>query len=650
MTKLERYQEEAKLVKQQFEKNIQYKNKLNLTSDAEKCIDFYEGRMYVTNSTKPFEKTKFNLIKFHVDGKQANILSKQWKFNFVVNNSMTSTKKVSEFAEFQLKEMKFKQHVKRAVKDGLLKGTYVFYFYWDEESVGELGMIKGGLKCQIIDFNDIALANPNNKEVQEQEWIILRSREKIKSIRDICTTLSEENKKIYIKPDTEINGYNVYKEQDDDMATVYMKFFKQDGEVYFQSFTSQITLTEPTALNPLINERNIEEQIKKEKNVDKNQTIEEYSTDNYNTINQDINNKQPEYDNKYKANLYPFEINTFNDREKCIYGISDVIDLIPNNKMINKLMNINSLYALKAVLNTIVAKKGALGNQIIDPTSVGQILTDYSAEGIQGFYTINQQSVPTQFFELASGMFDFTTTVNRTKELVTAEAIQKDLSGVAIQQVVQEQNKPVQQQQDTLWLSFEKIGKILEMFYKLFYKDVRYTYKYSEADRQLQLENDNLTNYDETTYLGEEIFNGRDYLDTPFTVQVEVGEGTRYSEIMTQQLLNEFYKSGTYSNLTIDQKIQYFSMTDKSMFSKKDVMLRLLNQEKNGIIQQQQTTIEQQQGTIEQLQKRIEQQAVNMKAMYEEFGSKINIYNGELDRLKNEAKVMENNSKTNNTK
>ncbi|MGN1337351.1 MAG: hypothetical protein ACI4WW_02635 [Candidatus Coprovivens sp.] len=637
--KKEEILEAGSIVNEQFLKNENYKVQIGCVREAQRAVDFYESRAFqngaeiVNKQGKvQLEKPNMNMVKFHVDGKQANILAKSWKYNFIVNNEMLTTKKVSQFAEFQLKEMNFKEKTKTMVKDGLLKGTYCVYFYWDEDAIGELGTIKGALRCNVIDFNDVAVADPTIKDVQEQDWVIIRSRETVKNVRQNCTTLSEEDKEKFITPNSLTAIYKKTAEQNDDMITTYLKFFRQDGEVYFQSFTDTIALTEPTPLNPYVN---IKEMRKKKDEVTDYPEVE---IDFENHSFQEINKEKPIPN--IKANLYPIEIGSFNEREKSIYGLSDVIDIIPNNRLVNKLISMNALHVMKTVINTIVAKQGALGNQVIDPTKIGQVLTDYTPYGTQGFYTLNQSTLPTTFYEMATSIFDFTTTLARTKDLVTEEAIQKDLSGVALQQVVSEQNKPVQQQQDSLWNSLAKIGKILEMFYKLFYRNARYTYFASDADRAKEIEEKVLKDYDDTSYLQEDVFNGEDYINTPFTIQVEVGEGSRYSEVMTQQILNDFYKSGTYSNLTIDQKLQYFMMIDKNMFSKKDEMIRLLEQEKNS-------QIEQLKAMNEQLTAQNQQQAINIKSMYDEFSQKIDIYNAELAKAQNEVKTLKSSMKNN---
>lgn len=617
---------QAKTVKNQWQSNVSYKEKMNIPSEAERSVDFYEGRQWQKFKKKfPFEKPIFNLVEFVHDSKRSNILSKTWKFNFVVNNDMLSTKKVSDFAEFQTKEMQLSTKLRQCVSDGLLKGTYVLIFYWDEDAEGELGRIKGALRCDVIDVNDIAVANPAERDIQKQEWIIYRTRETVESVKEMCETLTDEEKKNYIKADSFTPTYNTTKEQSpEDTISVYVKMWKKDGEVYFQRFTDSVVITQPMCLNPNVNVNLIKKKESKNANVDTKKE-NTYEQDNPSGALSDSTTKKPTP--KIKANLYPIEMNFFRSREKSCYGRSDVVQLIPNNMLINQQICMNMLYSMKTAVNTVVVKAGALGTQIIDPTNPGQIITDYSPIGTNGIQYLNNQSVPTTTFELATSVLELTKNLTRSTDVLTSEVVTKDLSGTAIAQLQGQQDKPIEQYQNALWESLGRIGKILEMFYKLFYKNAKYTYVADDLERINYMEQQNLDPNIESALMQESTFNGEDYTDTPFTVQVEVGEGTKFSELMTLQVLNDLYLSGSYSNMSVDQKIQWATMLPKSYFAKKDEFIRLLEKEKVGVVAQLS-------GQVEQLKSQIEQQASNTQNMYEEFTKKINLYNDTISKLK----------------
>lgn len=632
--KLDELQNQAKKVYSDWQTNLSYKDKLQIRQEAQRSIDFYEGRQYIGVKKKlPFEKPVFNLVEFIVDSKLSNILSKQWTYNFIVNNSLLSTKNVSDFAKFQVKEMGLQKLNRKAVLDGLLKGTFIYLFYWDENAVGELGSIKGALKCDILDINDIAVANPMERDIQKQKWIMYRSIETLEAVKEMCNTLSEEQKKEYIKADgsSRDKNYSTSEIQDnEELCTVYIKMWKQDNEVYFQKFTKDIALTLPLALNPKVNRK--AKELEKEEQEESNNTYEEDLT---NRKSMETNKQKPDEEIKIKANLYPIEMGFFRDREGSCYGRSDVIQIIPNNKLINQEICMNMLYTMKTSINTWLVKKGALGTQKIDVLNPGQVIEDNTTNPAQwGIQQVTNQAIPTTSYELANSIFELTKNVTRATDVLTSEVVSKDLSGTAISQLQGQQDKPIEQYQNSLWESLERIGKILEMFYKLFYHKTRYTIEATKEEKEIYASATNQEEYLNEVLLKEGEFNGEDYLNTPFTVQVEVGEGSRYSELMTLQILTDFYKSGTYSNLTIDQKIQYFTMLDRNMFSKRDEMLRLLDTEKKGIIAQLQEE-------NAKLQKQIEQQALNMQSLYEEFTNKINIYNGELDNLRNSINSLQ---------
>ena len=645
-------QQEAQVIYKQFEAAQNYKNSKGILEQATRAVNFYEGNQWGDFKGKlPFEKPSINIIQNVVDGKAASINQKIFKINFIVDNDNLSTNTISKFTDYQLKEMQHEDIILSATYDTLLKGTGIWYEYWNEDKEGVLGNIEGSLEAAIIDIEDIAFANPTEKNVQKQEWIIIRSRESVKFVKDSCTTLNEEEKNEYINSDDIQSKYtNNIDQKDEEMCYSYMKLFKKDGEVYFEKATRDIVYQEPTSLNPLTNEKDIKKtkkQLEENEDNDVYEDIYEKDSVNRHTINFEKDNDLTEdeaMEQKYKANQYPVNVLTFLERNNCIFGLSFAYQLIPQQKLINQLIAANTLCAIKQAQPSVLVKAGALGTANVDFSKPNGIITDYSGYGVNdAIKLLSGGAVPTAQFELAQAMISMTKDVYRANDILNdGRNISSDMSGTAISQLNAIKDMPIAQWQQKLSRVIAREGKILEMFYKLFYHNKKFSYQLTDAEL-LDVTSNFMQNNPEMpesqvknimTNSQSGIFNGEDYLDTPFNVTVEVGETSRYSELVLSATLETLFLNGTIANLSAEDLMMYAELVPDYIFPKKNEFKRLLVQKQNSIVNQLQQTIEQQQAQIQQM-------GMQYKAMQEAFTQRTNQYNEQLGKLGTVAKQMQ---------
>ena len=163
--KIQELQLEAQVIYKQFEAGQNFKNSKGILTQANRAVDFYEGNQWGDFKGKlPFEKPSANIVQNVIDGKAASINQKIFKINFVVDNDNLSTNTISKFTDFQLKEMQHEEIILSATYEALIKGTGIWYEYWNEDKEGVLGNIEGALEASIIDIEDIVFSNPNEKK------------------------------------------------------------------------------------------------------------------------------------------------------------------------------------------------------------------------------------------------------------------------------------------------------------------------------------------------------------------------------------------------------------------------------------------------------------------------------------------------------
>ncbi len=175
----------------------------------------------------------------------------------------------------------------------------------------------------------------------------------------------------------------------------------------------------------------------------------------------------------------------------------------------------------------VLVKPNALQGQTLT-NQPGQVVVDYTPGNQWGIQNLQATPFTAQALQFAPALIDLIRTVSNATEVITGEMVSKDLSGYAIAQLQAQAQKPIEMQRKRFWQHKEREGKILEMFFKLYYDNKPFTYKNSLEEKIAMRQANPMQNVPETT---ADIFNGEEFQDINFNIIVEAGAGTQYSEI-----------------------------------------------------------------------------------------------------------------------
>ena len=526
-------EELASKIWNEWEQGLAYQKKINLKETCEQCVDFFEGRQWpqATERTKNLPRPVINIIKFIINGKKANILSSKISMVYkplihTEEETQLATQGASEFTDFAnhiKKELKQEDLDSLAILDGLKKGTYVYHYFWDKESKSGLAKYNGGLNGQIIDCLSIVFANPKQKDEQKQKWIIIQSRENVKTLKQIAKQngiSTTEIELIQADDDTEKN-YNAEEQENEEYATVLTKYFRKNGEVYYIKSTKNMIIQPETSLTPDADKIKLE-------------TDEEGNT---NEDNEMVDIDKPDISN-FKITLYPIVVDSYDCREKSIYGIGEVEQIIPVQKAINFNYAMMQMAGQNMGFPKVLTRPIALQGKKITNTP-GEVITDYSPnfDGIRYLNPPNFSSMP---LTVSDKLIEVIRIVTGSTEVVSGEVLGKNMSGSAIVALQTQSKVPIQDVQKAFWRTHEKIAKIWEQFFKSYYR----------FDTQYIIESDN----------GQELhtFNGSMYQNMDFETTIDVGSGSAYSESLSINLLEQALQRG---DITFDDYIELYPET-----------------------------------------------------------------------------------------
>jgi hypothetical protein len=557
-----------------------YQDTIGLSSDVPMWVRFYEGDQWprATKNTQHLPRPVVNMTKMVCRNKKANILSTPVKLVYETDDGSNAGKKFTEFTAFIEKEMQMKKLDASAVKDGVVKGTYVYHYYWDADAVGKKAEVQGGVRCEIVDVLNTFVANPKEIDEQKQKWIMFSSREEVETVKAICD--DDVDKDLIIPDDVDWRYDNNSEQEGTAMCTVLTRYFRINGEVYWEKAVKNTIITKPTPLTPDVSaeveeiDRETETAEKKAKNKKKVDVADTALPD-----------KAKGSHKSYKARLYPVVIASYEERDKCIYGMSEVANLIANQRAINN----NLAMGLLAVENNswgkyIVHKNALKGQKITNQPA--QVLVDYSDTG-NGIRKLAEQQPSDLSIHMADKLLELSRAVSGSTEIMTGEAIGKNQSGAAIAQLQATASMPIEELRTRFWDAKERSGKILEQFFKLYYESKDFSYKKEVINP--------VTNQKEEQVVSD-VFKSSEMVDMDFTVTVEAIGGTRATAASDIAFLESMFQAGA-----IDAKTFVKSFPADAISNKSELQEALEEQEQSALLQAQQT-IEQMQLQLQQAQ------------------------------------------------
>lgn len=409
-----------------YERAQRYTNKIGLSQTIKNNVNFYEGKQWAPASeqTKSMPRPVVNLVKFICRNKRAMLTSTPVR---LVYKSMIDSAKANEytaFASFICKEMEMDEIDSTAIRDAVLKGSYFYHLYWDSEKTSAKGIKEGGLRCEIIDPQNIYFSNPEDCNEQRQEWIIITSTVPIKTLKAIADS-DVDRDLITADNNDEIEEY----------CTVLTRYFRNEGEVYCEKAVRKTIINKAFKITPF--------------------TVTDY-----------------------KATMYPVVAGCYEEREKSIYGISEAEGLINDQKLVNHILGMEALAIQNIAWGKYIVSKDALRGQQIS-NEPGEILIDHSING-NGIRKLEQHALSSTPLNYVNTLTSMIRTVSGATEVITGETLIGNMSGRAIAQLQDQANQPILDQRKRFWRTKERFGKVLAQCFKLYYERKKYYDKNEE--------------------------------------------------------------------------------------------------------------------------------------------------------------------------
>ena len=538
-----KYENDVTSVWEDYRRGVAYQENIGLARNLPIFVDFYEGRQWPapTENTKNLPRPVINLIKMICRNKKSAILSSPIRLTYRTSEkagaSEVDIEKFNRFAEYIQRELGQEELDKRAVHDAVRKGSYFYHYYWDADARGKRGMREGALRGELIDPLSIFFADPTEVDEQKQEWIIIATREHIASVR---VKADEDVDKSLIVADENHDKYNTKEQDGDKLCTVLTRYFRKDGEVWFEKSTKTVKVNAPRPLSPDV------EAAKRK--ISATYYDGDVEIDAPNNALPDSTEGEELTPRGAKAIYYPIVAGAYEPREKCIYGLGEVEGIIPNQKLINFLLGMMALSVQENAWGKYVVLPGALKGQSIS-NEPGLVLTDYTGTG-NGIKRMSEQaihSIPLEFIDTISNL---TRVVTGSSEVMTGETLGASMSGAAIAQLQAQAQQPNEELKEQFHLAKEKQGKIYAQCFKLYYAGTEFTYEEDDGNGGTELKSG--------------VFDSSEFANVNFEVVVEATAGTKSSAASDINMLETLFAGGHISLKTFVKAYPEYAISNRT--------------------------------------------------------------------------------------
>ncbi|MBR6735441.1 MAG: hypothetical protein IKL92_01055 [Oscillospiraceae bacterium] len=532
---------------QRYRNGRHYQAAMGFNTIFPQCIEFKEGRQWPapTKATRNLPRPVFNLCERCVRTKRANVLNQSIKMVFSPAEGVTGeantaheeigAKAFGDFANSLWKELHQDELNEDFIDDAATIGTGIFHYYWDSDVTGGTRFPwRGALRGETIDPSCIFFGNPQDTDVQAQPYIIIASRATVESVRELARTegMHEDEVRLIVPDGESPEEYEASRREieDERKCTLLTMYYRHGGSVYFDRGTQTADIIKGRSLTPGMPDLR--------KSVSYDEEVPE------------PDNLENEIVRTAVITRYPIAVMSWQKRKRSIYGIGEVEGMIPSQKAVNWLMGMNILSAQDTAWPKMIARPGALRQEVTN--TPGEIIEDFSpaGDGIRYLAPPPVSSSTTVLVDKITDLLQYSTGVS---EVVSGEPFTSTMAASAIIALQNQAKQPIESIQRRFYRVVEEVGRIWEEFFKTYYSMPR-----TVAARTLKGEKSSI------------VFVGTDFSDVDFSLEIDVGAGSEYSESLAQASLEKLFDMG---QIDVDT---YIELCPKNILPFKEQLKRMI--------------------------------------------------------------------------
>ncbi|MBQ5323268.1 MAG: hypothetical protein J6J07_07505, partial [Oscillospiraceae bacterium] len=223
-----------------------YHQQIGLHETVKKNEQFYNGEQWEGVNAPDLEKPVINIFKRAVTYMESQIVSDDVGICLEPFGKSEKTSEVCDLLNEQIERAfeitKAKSKNREIIRDAAITGDGVLYAWFDPEKGKD-----GEIELEVIDNEKVIFRNPFEREIQKQRSIIIAKRMMLDDVKDLAREngLSEEEIDS-IQPEDRADYSGERKDIGRSLVTVLLRFWKEDGVVWFSESTEDVFIRKPT--------------------------------------------------------------------------------------------------------------------------------------------------------------------------------------------------------------------------------------------------------------------------------------------------------------------------------------------------------------------------------------------------------------------
>ena len=505
------------LVYKRYDKGVSFNTQINLYDTVKENENFFIGKQWEGVESNGLPTPVFNFLKrvtlFQIATISSNNLSMQaTPLNSTSRYELGDLEQVTDVLNKQFAELfernKIVTKVREFMRNAAVDGDGATYSWFDPDM--ETGQeAKGGIVTEIIENTRIIFGNPNERNVQEQPYVIIPMRKQVE----------------YVKNLAEKNGV-----RKDDIDSI-----KADSEAYDNKMDA---LTDDRVSMYVYLYRDFE-----------TGTIHSYKC---------TQNVELEADKDTELKVYPITWMNWDYIQDCYHGQALISQLLPNQKFVNKAFAMAMISLMTTAYPKIVYDKtripkwdsrvgAAIGVNGGDMNSIAKIIDPAQISPQIG-----------QFIDLA---VNYTQNFMGASDAALGDTRPDNTSAIiALQRA---SNAPLELVKLNMYESIEDLGRIyldmMRVYYGTRYVQVKFLSKQEMNNQPLgmSLQNEEFNKPFDFSILNE----------IPMSLKLDVGASSYWSEITTVQTLDNLLMQGKI------ELVDYLERIPEGYVSKKQELI-----------------------------------------------------------------------------
>lgn len=531
------------MVAKRYDKGVTFNTQINLYDTVTENENFFIGKQWEGVEANGLPTPVFNFLKrvtlFQIATISSNNLSMQaTPLSSTSQYGLSDLEKVTDVINKQFAELfernKIVTKVREFMRNAAVDGDGATYSWFDPEM--ETGQeAKGGIVTEIIENTRIIFGNPNERNPQEQPYIIIPMRKQVEYVKKLAEKNGVKKDDIdAIRADTEAYD-NKMDALTDDRVSMYIYLYRDfdSGTIHSYKCTQNVEL-------------------------------------------------EPDKDTELK--YYPITWMNWDYIQDCYHGQALISQLLPNQKFVNKAFAMAMISLMTTAYPKIVYDKTRIPKW---DSRVG------AAIGVNGgdMNSIAKIIDPAQISPQISQFIDLA--VNYTQNFMGAsDAALGDTrpdNTSAIIALQRASNAPLELVKLNMYESIEDLGRIyldmMRVYYGTRYVQVKFLTKQEMNNQPLGM---NIQDANFNTPFDFSILN-----EIPMSLKLDVGASSYWSEITTVQTLDNLLMQGKIELVDYLERIPegYVSKKQELIDKLQGAQAQMVGQQANGPVMGQGTEL-----------------------------------------------------------